>query len=218
MDGQRGGGSTGAFGGVLPFSVKLAGEGIQEKHPTGYTPAMPYPMTEVHQLNPPVISDTRNPPTNGIESILVFDQYPDRGRTLLGIMRGATCRRNYGAEFIRITGQRKCAYCGVELLAKFDSWLTMVLDHVVPVSVCKAMQISNKWCHDYSNAVLSCAACNGFCNRYGPALNGQTCQTLEEFYKIRDQAFQERKHLIEARRTEELEFFKRLSPTTSAAT
>lgn len=106
---------------------------------------------------------------DGMEKMLVFDQYPERGRTLLGIMRGATCRRDYGAEFIRITGQRACAYCGEDLLARFDLWLSTVLDHVVPVSVCKAMQIPNKWCHDYSNAVLSCAACNGFCNRYKPS-------------------------------------------------
>jgi hypothetical protein len=33
-----------------------------------------------------------------MEKMLVFDQYPERGRTLLGIMRGATCRRDYGAR------------------------------------------------------------------------------------------------------------------------
>jgi hypothetical protein len=140
--------------------------------------------------------------------MLVFDQYPKRGRELLGIMRGATCRRDYGAEFIKITGQRLCAYCGVDLVAKFDSWLTMVLDHVVPVSVCKAMQIRNRWCHDYSNAVLSCSSCNGFCNRFTVSHSRRRCDTLEEFYEMRDEIFPIRKQLIEARRMDELAFFK----------
>jgi hypothetical protein len=130
-----------------------------------------------------------------------------RGRELLGIMRGATCRRDYGAEFMKITGQRVCAYCGLDLVFRFDSWLTMVLDHVVPVSVCKAMQVPNKWRHDYSNAVLSCSACNGFCNRYSPTMDGRTCSTLEQFYDLRDEIFPIRKQLIEVRRMAEFGYF-----------
>jgi hypothetical protein len=69
------------------------------------------------------------------------------------------------------------------------------------------MQIPDEWCWDYSNSVLACAACNGFCNRYKASLDGDRVISLDEFYDTRDRIFLERKELISARHDEERKFF-----------
>jgi hypothetical protein len=106
-----------------------------------------------------------------------------------------------------ITGANKCAYCDLDLTERFEDWLTMVLDHVVPQSVCKNMEIAGSWVWDYSNAVLACCACNGFCNRYKPKEACKTPMTLAEFYDLRDRIFLERKKQIQKRRAEERAYF-----------
>lgn len=109
---------------------------------------------------------------------------------------------------MKTTGVTNCAYCGLDLTARFEDWLTMVLDHVVPQSVCKNMEIAGSWVWDYSNAVLACCACNGFCNRYKPKEACTVPMTLAEFYDLRDRIFLERQPLILARREAERTFFK----------
>jgi hypothetical protein len=83
----------------------------------------------------------------------------------------------------------------------------MVLDHVVPASVCQTIKIPNEWCGDFSNTVLACAACNGFCNRYGIPAGTVPPATLEAFYNFRDRIFAERKKKIAEKREEERQFF-----------
>jgi len=100
-----------------------------------------------------------------------------------------------------------CAYCGLDFSARFEDWLTMVLDHVVPQSVCKRAGIKLELVWSYSNTVLACVACNGFCNRYKPQENYPESISLSEFYDLRDRIFQERKKLIMERRNEEQKFF-----------
>jgi hypothetical protein len=53
--------------------------------------------------------------------------------------------------------------------------------------VCLSLGISSKWSEDFSNTVLACAACNGFCNRYSPAghINVDPL-TDQDFYDLRD--------------------------------
>jgi hypothetical protein len=138
---------------------------------------------------------------------LVFDQYPGGGRKSLGTARGSNCRAEYGAEFMRITGQTKCAYCGTDLTASYEVWLTMALDHVVPTSICKIMDIDRAWCDDYSNMVLACAACNGFCNRYNTIPETGRIESPGDLYDLRNRIFLDRKLKIEARHVSERKLF-----------
>jgi hypothetical protein len=110
---------------------------------------------------------------------------------------------------MQLTGQRHCAYCDTELTATYQVWLTLVLDHVIPVKLCKSLHIPADWCWNYSNAALACAACNGFCNRYSPTFDIVPPDTMAAFCDLRDKIFEERKQLIAARHKEEREFFDR---------
>jgi hypothetical protein len=130
--------------------------------------------------------------------MLPFDLYPDGGRQLMKAGKGASARHEYGSELMQRTGQRRCAYCETDLTATYQTWLTMVVDHVIPIKLCKSSHIRESWCWDYSNAVLACAACNGFCNRYSPSFHIVPPETLEAFYDLRDKIFNERKKLIAA--------------------
>jgi hypothetical protein len=137
---------------------------------------------------------------------LPFNSYPNYGRKLLGQVRGDSCRHGYGLEFMRLTGQTKCAYCGIDLAETYENWLNMALDHVVPHSICQTWKVPAEWREDYSNRVLSCTTCNTFGNRYSPKT--LSCpSTLEEFYNIRDAIFIERKNLILDRHRKERFFF-----------
>jgi hypothetical protein len=139
--------------------------------------------------------------------MLPFDDYPGKGRQLLGPVHGANCRREYGLAFMRKARQTTCAYCGQDLVATYQSWLTMALDHVVPVSVCISLGIPAEWREDCSNKVLCCAACNGFANRYKPTIDPGAPASLDTFYALRDHIFAERKQLIAERHESEREFF-----------
>jgi hypothetical protein len=143
------------------------------------------------------------------DAMLPFDSYPGSGRQLPGPSKGASARHEYGLELMRQTGQRCCAYCGTDLTATYQIWLTLVVDHVVPVSVCKAAGILGEWYWDLSNTVLACGACNGFCNRYRPSFTVTPPETLAGFHDLRDMIFGERKRLIEKRHGEERHFFNR---------
>ena len=138
---------------------------------------------------------------------LPFESYPGQGRILLGRpKRTDNCRHGYGLEFMQLTGQRTCAYCGIDLTARYELWLMMALDHVVPGSVCAAWNLSRDWEEDYSNRVLCCSACNTFDNRYTPKLI-QCPTTLEEFFQVRDAIFVERRKRIEEKHKQEHTFF-----------
>jgi len=132
-----------------------------------------------------------------------FDSYPQSGRALLGTVTGDTCRHHYGLQFMRITGQTKCAYCGAHFAARYQTWLTMALDHVVPASMCSDLGVPQEWREDCTNKVLACAACNSFDNRYKPTAGTPSAQSLEAFFDLRDKVFAERKARIAARREEE---------------
>lgn len=138
---------------------------------------------------------------------LPFDAYPGGGREQLKQRPGYDTRPADAPEFMKITGVKRCAYCGLDLTARFEDWLTMVLDHVVPQSVCKSIGVDTSWVWNYSNAVLACGACNGFCNRYKPQEDCPVPATLADFYDIRDRIFWERLTLIKARREAERTFF-----------
>jgi hypothetical protein len=141
------------------------------------------------------------------EILLPFASYPARGRKLLGRPRADNCRHGYGLELLRLTGRTQCAYCDTNLVDTYEHWLTLSTDHVVPVRLCKDLGIPEDWQEDRSNRVICCLACNTFRNRYTPA-NPALPTTLEQFYKLRDRFFCERKKcILESRQTEQ-EFFK----------
>ncbi len=137
---------------------------------------------------------------------LPFENYPCQGRKLLGRVTGANCRHEYGLRFMQLTGQTKCAYCGLDLVNPYENWLTIALDHVVPHSACVEWGLPIEWREDYSNRVLCCATCNGFGNRYTPQ-GIQRPATLDEFFDVRDTIFVERKRGILARHEEERTFY-----------
>lgn len=127
---------------------------------------------------------------------LPFVAYPHNGRKLLGPVKGDTCRHGYGLKFMQKTRQTTCAYCGLDFAASYTNWLTMALDHVVPVSVCHALNLPLEWQEDCVNKVLACAACNEFRNRYKPSEPIEVPNSVDEFCVLRDRIFMERKELI----------------------
>jgi len=135
-----------------------------------------------------------------------FQSYPHQGRVLLGHVSEDNCRHGYGLKFMRLTKQTKCAYCGLDLVANYENWLTMALDHVIPRSVCLDWNLPKDWREDLSNRVLCCTTCNTFGNRYAPK-DFKRPSTLQEFYNLRDAIFIERRRNILNRHIEERTFF-----------
>jgi len=136
-----------------------------------------------------------------------FEDYPEAGRTPIGMVKGANCRHEYGLEFMKKTGQTRCAYCQADFASSYETWLTMALDHVIPASVCVKWGVPLDWREDCANKVLACAACNSFCNRYKPESGIPVPETLEAFFALRDRVFSERQDLIAKRRKDEEAFF-----------
>ncbi len=141
--------------------------------------------------------------------MIPFEKYPRGGSELLGMVRGSNCRHEYGLKFMVDTGETCCAYCGTDFTQNYEIWLSMVLDHVVPTSVCLKLGVPDIWAGDQSNFVLACGACNGFCNRYRLSSDSDisTPPSLQDFYKLRDKVFDERKKLIKLRHESERAFF-----------
>ena len=136
-----------------------------------------------------------------------FDAYPKGGRDLFHKRPGYITRTQDGPVFMQKTGQTKCAYCYADFSKSYDTWVTMVLDHVVPVNICKKLSIPLEWQEDFSNMVLSCATCNGFCNRYSDSEEIVHPLSLAAFYDYRDRIFTDRYKQIAARHIEERTFF-----------
>lgn len=138
-----------------------------------------------------------------------FESYPGGGRTLLGPTPGANARHEYGVVLMRKTGQTCCAYCGMDFAARYENWLQLCVDHVVPRSVCGALAIPTEWYEDCTNKVLACSACNTFDNRFKHQESDICPASLEEFYALRDRIFTERNTRIGAKHRQEREFFER---------
>jgi hypothetical protein len=136
-----------------------------------------------------------------------FDSYSGRGIVLLDGIGGGTCRHDYGPKFQQRTNQTMCAYCGISLVDTYEHWLQMAIDHVVPKSVCASLGIQPAWMEDCINKVLSCAACNGFKNRFKPHADTSCPATLDEFCALRDRLFAERKVIVAERHIVERAFY-----------
>lgn len=148
-----------------------------------------------------------------------FDTYPLQGRELIGRLRGDGCRRGYGLDFMRKTGLTQCAFCAeVDFVADYRAWLSMAVDHVVPVSVCIKLGIPDDWREDCSNRALTCAACNGFRNRYEPKLAIPLTWSLNQFFAFRDQVFVERRQIVAEAHAADREQFEQIRNEMLAAT
>jgi len=137
-----------------------------------------------------------------------FDSYPEDVQEIFSSGNQSNCRQGYGHTFITLTKETHCAYCGMDLTESYRAWLTMVLDHVVPKSVCKKYQIPPEFSESLTNFVLACAACNGFCNRYYYKREVPQPVTKEVFYRLRDEIFEERTQLIASQHQKEEDFFR----------
>lgn len=144
-----------------------------------------------------------------------FDRYPYGGRKLLGPPRtgDGTCRRGYGLSLMRKTGQTTCAHRGMNLVDDYRHWLLTAVDHVVPMSTLRQLDIPTEFGGDCINMVLACAGCNGFRNRYAvdlvlaPKRSAPDVWTLEDFLTLRDAVFAQRFEIIATRRQVEMAFF-----------
>ena len=139
------------------------------------------------------------------------DRYPKGGRYPLARRQGNTARQGYGLQLRRETGETTCAYCGLDLYSTYDRWLTLQVDHVVPLNVATDLGLRFELYEDMFNLVLACAACNGFDNRYRyrylAEAPSRTTWTVEEFVVIRDAIFADRSARIAARHDIERAFF-----------
>jgi hypothetical protein len=140
-----------------------------------------------------------------------FDNYPTDKDTLESNAHwGSNCRHEYGLKLHELTGQTRCAYCGISLVDDYYHWLLMSVDHVVPVNEANRLGIPPALIHGVVNAVLACSGCNGLDNkRTMPDEQPPPKWTLEEFTRLRDRFFSERKARIAERRAEEMRFFDR---------
>ena len=141
-----------------------------------------------------------------------FERYPEYGGKPLGRRRGSNARQGYGLQLRRETGETTCAYCGLELFSTYERWLTLQVDHVVPLGVADGFGIPRAWSDDLFNLVFACAACNGFDNRYHPvgAAVPAGGWTVDAFVRLRDEVFADRAARIAARHAVERAFFDRL--------
>jgi hypothetical protein len=125
-----------------------------------------------------------------------FDLYLHGARVPLGRpKRTDNCRYGYGLELQQHTGQTRCAYCDVGLVADYYHWLLLSVDHVVPRGQALLLGISTEYTEDFINLVLCCAGCNGFTNRYVvPATLGSALPSwdLDRFLELRDRVFEDR--------------------------
>jgi hypothetical protein len=149
-----------------------------------------------------------------------FDSYPSSGRVLLGEPRDWTnCRHGYGLDLQQVTGQTRCAYCGLSLVDTYEHWLLLSVDHVVPRGQALALGIPRRFSEDMLNLVLCCGGCNGFGNRYAvPVVLAAPREEwdLSAFLALRDAVFEARSNAIAARRATEMAAFNQRRWTLSA--
>ncbi len=136
-----------------------------------------------------------------------FCDYPGGGYTILSRRSGGTARRRYGHWLVE-NGQTSCVYCGTSLVDSYEHWLLLTAGHAVPVSEGNRLGIPKEWIESYSNIVLACFGCSGFCNRYqAPWQEPKESWQESEFFAFRDKVFRERAAQIGEARDSEKRFY-----------
>ncbi len=140
-----------------------------------------------------------------------FDDYPDKGRRLLGQpRRQGNCRHGYGLDLQKHAGATLCAYCGMSLVDDYHHWLLMCVDHVIPLSQAAELQIPDKYSKDLVNCVLACSGCNTLDNRYRVPeewTKNLRPGELDDLLALRDRVFEDRNQRVAERRRKEMAFF-----------
>jgi hypothetical protein len=133
-----------------------------------------------------------------------FSRYSDGGTSLLGIpaWRDGTARHGYGPPVFDQCGY-PCAYCGYDMAAPYEAWLSLSVDHVVPQHLTKAGWPS-EWLLDLINLVTCCRARNEFLNRYRVATTVSPA-SLSEFVDVRNRVYKEKLHQAQRRHAVERE-------------
>ena len=114
--------------------------------------------------------------------------YRGSGRKLLGrpLPGDGTCRRGYGPPVFAECGSA-CVYCGREMGEKYESWLDLSIDHVIPRETIKRLGWPSEWIEDIANLVTCCRACNEFSN--GHRVADPAPVTEDEFFTLHDRHF-----------------------------
>ena len=135
-----------------------------------------------------------------------FDDYPLQGGSPLGPLKmgDGTARHGYGLDVALTTGFYKCAYCKRDLLATYEAWLDLSVDHVVPQST-KWESAAKEWINDKANMVICCRACNEFTNKH--EIKEREPKEFVEFVKIRDNTFLAKKERVLVRHNAERQLY-----------
>lgn len=136
-----------------------------------------------------------------------FDTYPGKGLEPIGRVPIGESRQQMAQNFQRITGQTTCACCGTDFSEDLNQWLTMTLESVVPLPVCRRADIPGEWADDAANRMLLCAACDQLGRSVQLGTSTEALATFEAFVEFRNAHFAERQKAIAARRRAELDFF-----------
>jgi len=119
-------------------------------------------------------------------------------------LRGGACRTGYGAHFQQLTGETRCAYCGMDLTDSYERWLLLSLDHVIPRQViAKRGEAWREWVDNIHNLVTCCLPCNTFLNGFRLREDRPAPASFEEFREIRDAEFTRRKQWVLERHAQE---------------
>lgn len=84
--------------------------------------------------------------TDAVLPELPFVRHRDGGRALLGTPpRGdGSSRRGYGVPAFAACGTC-CSYCGRELGKRYEDWLDLSIDHVIPTDTVKTLGYPREW-------------------------------------------------------------------------
>lgn len=136
--------------------------------------------------------------------MMPFDKYPNNGRLPLGnppnVNGGA--RRDYGPTTFRMCGF-VCVYCGQDLQSRYESWLSISVDHVVPKRPMWSQQ-GQGWIEDTFNRVTCCRACNEFLQQDDDWLEPET---VDAFVSLRDKIFVDKRAKAIDRHAEEWKWY-----------
>ena len=118
-----------------------------------------------------------------------------------------TCRKGYGLQVFKRHGM-KCMYCDREMGTSYDAWLSISVDHVIPMSVLKKWgQGFAKMVDHVDNCVTCCRSCNEFLTGYRVDDNAPCSK--EEFLSLVDMHLARKREHAQRRHLEEREWYEK---------
>jgi hypothetical protein len=101
-----------------------------------------------------------------------------------------TARHGYGPPVFERDGY-VCVYCGLNMLASYEGWLQLSVDHVIPQQMIKRNDYRKDWIEDLANLVTCCRSCNEFGNRF--RFDDPAPTSDDDFFDLRDRVFVQRR-------------------------